>query len=219
MRNKLEDIGIMQKDSNEFKRRSDYWSVRGWNTTLKKLDYRCDVLFFGHSQIEMSDFRQYFPGINIITSGYPGDNVEGMRMRVEQIKALKPLKMFLACGVNSLKMSDEEFESKYDKLITEIRKASPNTELYIFNILPECDGKLGKAKQNHEIRERNNFIRQYTESHKLAMIDLYNIYVNNDGNLKSEMTIDGIHLNPHGYDAWAEAIRPYMKIVHDIVTK
>lgn len=210
---KLENWGIVQKKDN-FYGRPDYWSVQGWNSTIKKLDIQCDVMFFGHSQIEMSDFRKYFPGVNIVTSGYPGDNVEGMRMRVEQIGALKPSKVFLMCGINSLGMSDNDFEAKYDLLVKDIKNASPRSELYIFNILPECDGKLGKASQNIKIVKRNDFIKKYALCNNISLIDLYSLYADKDGTLFKDVTTDGVHLTPQGYDRWAKAIEPLMRFEH-----
>ncbi len=207
IRSILESHGIVESN---IKSRPDYWAIRGWNTTIEKLDYKCDILFFGHSQIEMSDFRKYFPNKNIVTSGYPGDNVKGMMLRVDQIKALKPNKIFFMCGVNSLGMKDDDFKQKYDELINAIKNASPKSELYVFNILPECDGTLGKISQNSKIVKRNEFIKNYTSQKNIKLIDLYSLYIDKDGNLFKEITKDGVHLTPDGYDRWANAIKPYM---------
>lgn len=191
--------------------RPDYWAIRGWNSMIAKMDLHPDAMFFGHSQIEMCDFRHSFPDLQIVASGYPGDNVEGMRLRVEQIESLKPAKVFLLCGVNSLEMPDQDFEAKYDLLVNEIKTASPSSELYIFNILPQCDGVSGKASRNAKIIERNRFIKEYTLQNNIPMIDLYSLYADADGTLFRDVTLDGIHLNPQGYDRWAEALRPYMQ--------
>ena len=72
----------VQSDPTE---RPDYWCIMGWNNTIKKLNIDCDICFFGHSQIAMSDFQQDFPNRKIVTLGYPGDNVDGILLRVDQI--------------------------------------------------------------------------------------------------------------------------------------
>ena len=130
-------------------------------------------------------------------------------MRVEQIESLQPSKIFLMCGVNSLGMDDDEFKSQYDMLINEIKKASPKSQLIIFNILPECNGELGNVSNNKKIKERNSFIREYTVRKKISMIDLYSIYANKNGSLYENITTDGLHLTPNGYDRMAEAISQY----------
>lgn len=180
----------------DIKDRPDYWAIDGWNNTIEKLDYECDVLFFGHSQIAMSDFRKYFPGKKIITSGYPGDNVEGMLLRVRQIRALKPKKIFLLCGVNSLGFSDNLFKSKYNLLINSIKRASPKSKLYIFNILPIIPGKTLGEDAKRKILDRNKFLANYSKRNNLTLIDLYSLYKDKEGNLIKAYTKDGIHLTP-----------------------
>lgn len=200
-----------EKREGNVEERPDYWALRGWNSMIAKMDFHPDAMFFGHSQIEMCDFRHYFPNLQIAASGYPGDNVEGMRLRVEQIASLKPSKVFLLCGANSLGMSDQDFEAQYDLLVNEIKAASTSSELYIFNILPQRDGTSGKASRNSKIVERNRFIKEYTQQNDIPLIDLYSLYADADGTLFLDITLDGIHLTPQGYDRWAEALRPYMQ--------
>ena len=144
----------------------------------------------------MSDFRKYFPGKKIITSGYPGDNVEGMLLRVRQIRALKPKKIFLLCGVNSLGFSDNLFKSKYNLLINSIKRASPKSKLYIFNILPIITGKTLGEDAKRKILDRNKFLANYSKRNNLTLIDLYSLYKDKDGNLIKAYTKDGIHLTP-----------------------
>ena len=173
---------VSESKKNNDAERPDYWAIRGWNSMIAKMNLHPDAMFFGHSQIEMCDFRHYFPDLQIVASGYPGDNVEGMRLRVEQIASLKPTKVFLLCGANSLGMSDQDFKAKYDRLVNEIKAASPSSELYIFNILPQCDGVSGKAFRNAKIIERNRFIKKYTLQNDIPMIDhLYSLYADADG--------------------------------------
>lgn len=190
--------------------RGDYWCIQGWTNTIEKLDLNCDICFFGHSQIEMSDFRTFFPDKKIVNLGYPGDNVNGMLLRVEQVKLVKPKKVFVMCGVNSLTLSNKEFESKYDQLVCAIQDSVPKAELYIFNILPERDGRMGKASKNARIMERNEFIAQYAQFHKIKLIDVYSIYCDSSGELLEEVSLDGLHIKPNSYGRWAKAIEQYI---------
>lgn len=188
----------------------DFWCIQGWNNTLSKLDYDCDICFFGHSQIASSDFREYFPNKNIVNLGYPGDKLKGMMLRVEQIAYVKPEKVFIMAGVNSLGYSKDEFEDAYNELITAIKTQVPSAELFLFNILPQSDGELGKAINNENIQVRNTYIRNYAEENKITMIDLYSIYCDKDGNLIDSLTVDGLHLTKDAYSRWAECLIPYV---------
>lgn len=188
----------------------DFWCIQGWSNTLAKMSIDCDICFFGHSQIASSDFRQYFPDKTIVNLGYPGDNLKGMLLRVEQIGFVKPEKVFIMGGVNSLGYSQEEFEDSYDELIKSIRNEVPQAELYIFNILPQCNGRYGNVTNNELIRKRNEYILQYAMSEGIELIDLYSIYSDNEGNLIDSYSIDGLHLKSNAYDIWADSLIPFI---------
>lgn len=197
----------VQSDPTE---RPDYWCIMGWNNTIKKLNIDCDICFFGHSQIAMSDFQQDFPNRKIVTLGYPGDNVDGMLLRVDPIKYIHPEKVFIMCGVNSLGMPDTAFQRKYQLLVDSIHHAVPEATLYLFNILPERDGTFGEARLNPLIRQRNNYIAQYASKKGIICIDLHTPFCDADGTLKEEYSIDGLHINPSGYKLWEQTIRQYI---------
>ena len=190
---------------------ADYWCIQGWSNTLAKLDYDADVVFFGHSHIYDSDFRQYFPNKKIVNIGYPGNNLKGMLMCVDQIKSVNPEKVFIMGGTNSLWYSKKEFECSYDTLVTTICNTVPNAELYLINILPQCDGEKGSKMQNVKIRCRNKFIKSYAISNKIDMIDVYSIYSDESGNLLESLSNDGLHLKLCAYDKWAKCLIPYMQ--------
>lgn len=198
--------GIVQE-----KRPADLSCIEGWTNTIAKLDYDADIVFFGHSHITDSDFRQYFPDKKIVNLGYPGNNLKGMLSRIEQIDLVKPEKVFIMGGANSLWYSKEEFESAYDTLITNIRNKIPNAELYLINILPQCNGEKGNALRNVTIRSRNRFIDSYATLHDFKMIDVYSLYVDEKGNLVDSLSNDGLHLKASAYDKWAECLIPYMQ--------
>jgi len=201
---------LQEKHDNESLQRPDYWAIVGWNSTLRKLNLDCDVCFFGHSQIEMSDFQQFFPDKKIVTLGYPGDNVIGMLHRVDQIKCVRPDKIFLMCGVNSLGMPDTVFQKKYALLVDSIRCAAPGARLYVFNILPERDGITGQKHMNAKICDRNHFIESFSIENGIVCIDLFSAFVDSDTCLRREYSIDGLHINDDGYKLWADIIKEYI---------
>lgn len=207
----LNKIGLYE---NKVTDRPDYWCINGWTTCLKKMDVTCDVCFFGHSMIAMSNFQKYFPDKKIIEIGYPGDNIKGMQLRVSQIVAVHPKKVFVMAGTNSLSYSKTEFEQEYNKLITAIQDSLPQVKLHLFNIIPQNDGRLGNTERNPIVRERNIFIKNYSNRKKIPLIDLYTIYTDCNGALDKKYTKDGVHLVPEAYLLWTNAIRKYIEKIH-----
>lgn len=188
----------------------DYWAVRGWTTCLEKMRTKFDICFFGHSQIEMSDFQKDFPQKKIIELGYPGDDIDGMIRRVRQIKYVMPNKIFLLAGTNSLTYTKEEFEVKYKMLVGLIKKDNPKSELYILSILPQCDGRLGKSSVNSTIVARNCFIKGLCKELDVDYIDINGLYSDKDGSLLKDESIDGIHLKRNCYGKISSVIKKYI---------
>ena len=110
--------------------RGDYWCIQGWTNTLKKLDYDADVVFFGNSITRGGDFQDYFPNIKTCNLGYPGDNMDGMMLRIGQVKAVTPEKVFVMAGINGLQVqSDKDFEEKYQRIVDSIKSIAPEDSL------------------------------------------------------------------------------------------
>ena len=195
------------------RKRDDYWCIQGWNNTLEKLHFTADVVFFGNSITYGGQFDREFPNIKIINLGYPGDTTDGMLLRVTQIKAVHPKKVFIMAGLNGLHFqSVEVFSEKYSTLIDSIKMAVPSAEIYLQSILPVNPNKnLGKCLKNktNKIIDCNAVIQRLSKEKNCKYIDLYSIYENN-GIMPENFTIDGFHLYPSAYRLWYKELKKYI---------
>jgi len=162
---KLQKYGFIEMDPTK---RADYRAIVSWTNTIEKLNVDVDVVFFGNSITRFSDFQKSFPHLQICNLGYSGDKTQDMIARVDQIKAVRPEKVFLMCGINDvLSCSDEQFERNYKILIDSIRNAVPQAELYLQSILPVNptmeQGKVFKKHTNKIVRW-NEIIRNVADS-------------------------------------------------------
>lgn len=191
--------------------RSDYWCIRGWTNTLKKMNVQYDVVFFGNSITGGSNFHEYFPGVTICNLGYPGDNLDGMMLRIDQIKALNPRKVFVMAGINGLKyQTDKVFGEKYEKLISTICDSVPSAKIYVQSILPvDNDIAQNFVCNNDKIIRSNAIIKEIAVKYKCIYIDLHSLYTK-DGKMNPELTRDGVHLFPASYDRWAALIESFV---------
>lgn len=206
---KLERLGIMKIDP---VKRGDYWSIQGWTNTLEKLHLDMDVVFFGNSITRGSCFEKYFPNVKICNLGYPGDNTDGMLLRVKQIKVVNPEKVFVMAGINGLHIQTEEvFTEKYATMVDSIKLAVPTAKIYLQSILPVNPSmKAGKVFSKEKIARCNELVQKIAEEKGCVYIDLYKLYAV-DGIMPKELTRDGVHLYPEAYDRWAEEIRKYVE--------
>jgi lysophospholipase L1-like esterase len=189
----------------------DFYCLSGWTNTLRQLNYDADIVFYGNSITTGGNFQKYFPDVKICNLGYPGDDLYGMPIRANQIKYLKPEKVFVMGGINRLQeMSDEDFEQKYQCLVDSIKKAVPNAKIYLQSILP-INHRMTKAyASSKKIIKSNETIKAISERSGCFYVDLYSVYEEN-GEMPSELTEDGIHLYDEAYSIWAEAIRQYIE--------
>lgn len=186
------------------------WAVFSWNNTMEKLDYQADIVFFGDSITRGSDFRKDFPNKKIVNLGYSGDTLAGMVGRVSMIKAMNPKQVFILGGINGLTNQNAvQCAKTYEKLLDAVKEALPETRIYVQSVLPLSSEKEKAICKNETIIFFNQRIRELAEARELPFIDLYSLYVK-DGVMNPELTVDGIHLNPHAYGRWAALLEKYI---------
>ena len=60
------------------------------------------------------------------------------------------------------------------------------------------------------IRDINKLNAAMANRYGITWIDLYDSFADNDGNLRSDLTNDGLHLLAPGYMIWKEILLPYI---------
>jgi hypothetical protein len=112
-------------------------------------------------------------------------------------------------GVNDLWWGEEQrpeiLEVRCARLLDEIARRAPETELIVLSILPMGDRR---DERNEAIRDMNARIRALAEARELRYIDLHPLFAGPDGKMLAELTTDGVHLSLDGYEAWLEGILP-----------
>ena len=191
--------------------RDDYWCIQGWTNTLKKLNYDADVVFVGNSITCGGNFQDYFPNVKTCNLGYPGDNMDGVMLRVGQIRAVTPEKVFVMTGINGLQYQTESvFEEKYQRMVDSIKSAVPDAEIYLQSILPVNYDKTTAYAGKDEIKNANEIIKGIAQRSNCVYVDLWSLY-EKDREMPKELTRDGVHLFPEAYDRWMEEIRKYIE--------
>lgn len=186
------------------------WSRQSWVSSMKKMDYDADVVFFGDSLTRGIDFRLKYPEVKIVEFGLSGDTIFGMKQRTAMIKAVKPEKVFLMAGINGLTDGEADISFKeYEELLEQIKAEVPEAEIYIESLLPVAANQEEDFASNSTIAEFNEKLKALAEEKGLVYVDLHSAYFK-DGYINPDYTVDGVHLNPDGYNIWAEGVREYI---------
>lgn len=167
------------------------------------------VVFLGNSITEVGRWSELLPADRAINRGISGDNAWGVWNRLDQVLALKPKKIFLLIGVNDIKRGTPLpfIVANYERIIAKVKAVSPKTTLYLQSILPVTESILASiyAKiDNATIRSLNESLRGLAAKNRLTYIDLHNeVFADENGQLKRELTTDGLHLKHAAYILWA----------------
>lgn len=134
---------------------------------------------------------------------------------------LKPSRVFINIGTNDLSRSDitiSEVMNNYDNIITSIENALPEVEIYLMAYYPvnyeaasdelkECL----KIRTNEKINMANLEVRKLADKHGQKYIDINDNLKDEQGRLKAEYTIEGMHIYEKGYRAIYEDLMTYVK--------
>lgn len=134
---------------------------------------------------------------------------------------LKPSRVFINIGTNDLsnpELSIEQVMGNYDRIITEIEKALPNVEIYMMAYYPinyEAAAEEMKpclrVRTNEKIDLANAEVKKLAARHGQKYIDVNKNLKDEQGRLKAEYTIEGMHIWESGYAAIYDDLMAYVK--------
>ena len=106
----------------------------------------------------------------------------------------------------------------YDKIITVIEDAVPDVKIYLMAYYPvnyeaarEDMKECLKIRTNEKITEANAQVKKLAEKHGQRYIDINRNLKDEQGRLKAEYTIEGLHINENGYRAIYNDIMEYVR--------
>lgn len=188
------------------------------------------TVFTGSSLMEMFPINKLLEEHNDSTIIYNrgiGGFVSRELLEVVDVCAidLKPSKIFINIGTNDLsdsRISISELMENYDKIISEIEAKLPEAIIYLMAYYPvnyeaaaENMKECLKIRNNEKIRTANAEVKKLAEKHSQRYIDINKNLMDEQGRLKAEYTIEGLHINEDGYRAVYDDIMIYVKELSD----
>jgi lysophospholipase L1-like esterase len=177
------------------------------------------IVLLGSSHLEWLDTARFLPGRRFVNRGIAGDRLgvaeRGILHRLDvSLFRCNPAFIVFENGVNDLgelwRSGEPPFDAivaAYDAVIAAIRTRLPAVPLLIVNIMPTSGAYAGL---NPLVRRLNPHIARIAAQYSGAHMDFYAEVVNPAGELRAELTDDGLHLNAQGYALWAEELGPLL---------
>ena len=102
---------------------------------------------------------------------------------------------------------------------SQLRTVHPGSQIVVQSILPhsgESANWEGRDRllqlSNSRIRKVNRSLKALADAEGAFYLNLYPLFTDAQGFLRSELSTDGLHLNDEGYQVWSTAIKMYSKI-------
>ncbi len=175
-----------------------------------------DIVMLGNSLTDGCEFNELLGNRHIKNRGIVGDIIQGLIDRIGPIIKGQPKKLFIMSGVNDIShdVSADSIARAMEKLIVMVKQGSPRTKIYLQSLLPfnndVREWKLLKGRE-HVVVEANALLEQVARRQGVTWINLYPLFVDDQGRLRADLTNDGLHLVGKGYLIWRDAIKPYIK--------
>ena len=185
------------------------------------------TVFFGDSLIQSFDLQKYFPQQLFYNCGVNGAISEQLLLlHDDAVGRYHPKQVVLLIGTNDLGHTDEsrlmDGHHQFDMLdvvyqvfqLIEIMNLKYGIEhVYIISPLPIDESKKKTdIRNNARLRllgkEFSNFINEFDN---VSYIDVFDDFLE-EGQLKEEVSIDGLHINEKGYDILADKVKAALNI-------
>ena len=207
----LVPIMLLAQSSLDSSYASDYYKQREAFFRLMP-DRKREIIFIGNSITEHGEWQELLPQQNVINRGIGGDNTFGVLARLDEVVSSRPDKIFLLIGINDIGrgLPLELLLNNYKRIVSYLRNKSPRTTIFIQSILPTNDSllKFDYLKDKNEIIKKvNREIAILSASEQFTFIDLFTLFADKNGQLKKEMTLDGVHLRSEAYIHWIKFLK------------
>ena len=134
---------------------------------------------------------------------------------------LMPSKVFINIGTNDLSRADlpiSQVMERYDTILDKIEKAVPGVRIYLMAYYPinyEAAAEEMKpclaVRTNGKINAANAEVEKLAQKHHQRYIDVNNALKDEQGRLKTEYTIEGMHIKEEGYRAIYDDVMKYVR--------
>lgn len=186
---------------------------------LERSKQPVDVLFLGDSiTMKWRDApdlwkSRYAEPLKAANFGIMGDVIQHVLWRVEhgELDAAKPKVVVLLIGTNNSKRKEPEpIVVGIRHLVDVIHQRSPTSKVLLMAIFPrEKPGDVPAQQQN--IKYVNERLPQLDDGRMTRVLNINDKFYDSDGKFRQELFADGLHLNPAGYQVWADAMQPLLE--------
>lgn len=151
-----------------------------------------------------------------LNQGISGETSAGLLKRLKLFDITEPDTIFVMIGINDLirGIDDATLLNNYREIIRDLVWVHPDAQIVVQSILPHSgqnanwEGRERLLKiSNERIRNLNEELKIIAEEESVYYLNLHPLFTDKEGNLKPELSTDGLHLNQQGYLVWSSGLK------------
>ena len=188
-----------------------------------------EILFTGSSLMEQFPINEMLMTENIpvvaYNRGIGGFTTDDMLEHMEEmVFGTEPSVIFINIGTNDIGSKNYSLEhliENYECILKQIKERLRNVKVYLLAYYPvnnssevatqEWVKNILKTRTNQNIRFANQAVQILAKKMECQYIDLNEGLTDEQGCLRKEFTIEGIHMYPNGYQIVLKNLLPYLK--------
>lgn len=190
--------------------RSSYWRER--TSFFRTFGHRPQVVMIGDSLTDAAEWAEMFPEQDIANRGIDSDTTDGVLERIDNVVASRPRIAFLMIGINDFMDPRRSVDTVFANYREIVRRLSQGgAQVVVQSTLPCNEAKAAWkscAALNGKIAQLDARLPSLASA-SVTFVDLRPLLAAN-GNLRAELTFDGVHLNGAGYRLWQQGIAASM---------
>lgn len=193
-----------------------HWAVEEQNKRLREANP--EVVWIGDSitacwdDDKFKEVRQkmLLANYRVATLGFSGDWINNVLFRLYVADYDKyPIKAFVVMiGTNNISngYSNDEIIEGNKAVIEMIKRRCPGAKILLCGIFPR-DSRKGWGV-NVRIDRINEGLAKLADGDKVQFMNLRDLFFHENGELRRDRLVDGLHPSPAGSEAWAAAVNP-----------
>ena len=157
-----------------------------------------------------------------LNQGISGETSAGLLRRLDLFDQTKPETIFVMIGINDLikGVSEDTLLANQEEIVRSLKESHPKAQIVMQSILPHAGTKATWEGRDHlraipesRIQDLNRELEAIAQQENVYFLDLYPLFTDAQGDLRAELSTDGLHLNAQGYQIWSIALQVYSREV------
>lgn len=161
---------------------------------------------------------------NWLNQGISGETTTGLLKRLNLFDHTDPETILVMIGINDLLRGTpaQTILDNQQQIIRNLDAAHPQAQIVVQSLLPHAQDSSWEGRDrllavpNSRIQDLNKQMETLARQEGVYFLDLYPLFAKPDGNLRPDLTTDGLHLNAAGYQTWSIALQVYSREVLEL---